>query len=881
MRWLRRVIGGAHALVRSERGERDLDDELRACLELAVDEKMRGGMSRAQATRAARLELGLVSVNSVKDRVRDVGWESTFDSIVKDVQYGVRTLRHAPGFTITACAALVLGIGLNASLFTLFNAVALRPWPVADPGRVVTANYVDAGGGTSGFGIAEYEYLRTHARTFAGLIAWRRSSGRTGSEDAGRPTPFAFVSGNYFDVLGLRMSHGRGFRPDEDRAGNPQAVAVIGHRFWERIFAGDAAIIGRTFRVDGVSFTVVGVAPQGFDGTEPPNVQNFWVPLASFRLLSANAADALSFLTNPSYCCSRLAGRLAPGVTRAQARAELEILSRQYRMPWNDPRLRDNALVLSGTNFLAQPGVKTSVKAVVALMFTAVILVLLLACANVGNLLLARALARQREFAIRLSLGASRRRVVRQLLTEGFILSCGAGAIAVVVAYGLPSMVVRAAVSSEIIPSGIVPDGRVLVFTLGIAVLSSLLFALAPALNATHAAMGTPVARREVTRTGRRLRSALLAAQLALSVVLLTSATLLVRGVQHAEREDPGFQVEGVFVVSLAFPGQAYDQERGRAFVSDVQAALNADGSLGPVALTNTVPLGDARNMTSVRLPGQDEKQSHIIQIEAVSPAYFNILRIPVVAGRQLEATDRSRGAITINEAMARRDWPASSPIGQTVVLGGRGDRPREIVGVVRNAETTALGTVDPVYYEITRGGLSTRLLLRTGTRDPTARVQAIVSGLDDRVRVSARPLASYRDGSLASSRVMALTAGAVALLALVLASVGVFGVFSYIVTERTREIGIRMAIGARAPQVIRLVFESTAWATVGGLAVGFGAAFVVSRFLTAQLYGMSRFDPIAYVAVGAVLAAAATFATWLPARRATRVDPATALRVE
>ena len=572
-----------------------------------------------------------------------------------------------------------------------------------------------------------------------------------------------------------------------------------------------------------------------------------------------------------------MAGRLAPGVTREQARAELEVLSRQFRTLWNEQALKNVPLVLSGTAFLAQPGLKASLVPMLALMFAAVMLVLLLACANVGNLLLARALARQREFAIRLSLGASRRRVVRQLLTEGFMLSCCAGTIALLVAYGLPAVIVRAAINEEV-PSGIAPDVRVLVFTLGIAALSCLLFALAPALKVTQAAMETLVARREVTRTGRRLRSALLAAQLAFSVILLGSASLLVRGVQQAQTQDPGFQVDDVFVVSLAFPGQAYDQARGRAFVSDLHTALKADDSFGSVAATNTVPLGNARNMTSFRLPGEDEKQSRMIQIEGVSPEYFTVLRIPVVAGRHLDATDRPGGAITINETMARRYWPDASPVGQTILFR---DGRREIVGIVRNAHTTGLDTVEPVYYELTAGGPSTRLLLRSQTSDPTPRVQTVVSGLDNRVAVQVRPLATYRDRSLEPSRVMALTAGAVGLLALVLASVGVFGVFSYVVHERTREIGIRMAIGAQAPQVIRVVLGSTAWATLGGLAGGFLASFVVSRFLTGQLYGVSRLDPTAYLMVATVLMVAATLATWLPARRATRVDPATALRVE
>lgn len=875
---MRSLVRRLRARIRYRRFDADLAEEIECHRAMKQRELEQAGLTSGEARFMSHREMGNVTL--ARERSRRVWIASWLDGLWQDVRYAFRSLRAQPSFTVTACTALVLGIGLNTSLFTFFNAVVLRPWSVADPGSVVTAHYVHAsasGRGTSGFGIAEYRYLRDHARTFSGLIAWRRSSARLGHEEIDRQTPFSFVSGNYFDVLGVRMRYGRGFLPAEDRAGNPQGVAVISHRFWERHFAGDAAIIGRMFRVDDVPFTIVGVAPPAFDGTDPPNAQSFWVPLAAFQMLSADPAAVLSLLTNPSHCCSRIAGRLAPGVTREQARAELEVLSRRFRTQWKDHTLKGDPLVLSATAFLAQPGVKPQVVPILALMFSAVMLVLLLACANVGNLLLARALARQREFAIRLSLGASRRRVVRQLLTEGFMLSCCAGIIALFVAYVLPPLIIRAAINDEV-PNGIAPDARVVVFTFLIAALACLLFALAPALKVTQAAMETLVARREVTRTGRRLRSALLAAQLSLSVILLASAGLLVRGVQQAQTRDPGFQVDGVFVVSLAFPGQSYDQARGRAFVSELYTALKENDSFGSVAMTNTVPLGDARNMTGFRLPGEDEKRSRTIQVESVSPEYFTVLSIPIVAGRHLDGTDRPGGAITINEAMARQYWPDASPIGQTIVFG---DLRREIVGVVRNAHTTGLDAIEPVYYELTPGGPTTRLLIRSRTSDPTPRVQTLVSALDSRVAVHARPLASYRDRSLEGSRVMALTAGAVGLLALVLASVGVFGVFSYVVHERTREIGIRMAIGARAPQVIRLVLGSTAWATLGGLAGGLIASFVVSRFLTGQLYGVSRLDPAAYAMVATVLTVAATLATWLPARRATRVDPATALRAE
>jgi predicted permease len=701
---MRSLLRRLRARIRYRRFDTDLAEEMEFHRSMKQRELERAGLTEAEATVESRREMGNVTL--ARERSREIWVVAWLDSLRQDVRYAFRSLRGQPGFTIAACSTLVLGIGLNTSLFTFSNAVALRPWSVADPGSVVMAHHVHpstSGRGTSGFGIAEYRYLRTHARTFSGLIAWRQSAARLGYEAIGRQTPFLFVSGNYFDVLDVPMMLGRGFLPDEDTVGAPEAIAVIGHRLWARHFGADATVVGQVFQIDDVPFTIVGVAPPSFDGTFPES-QSFWLPLAALPLLTTNPADAAGILTNPTHCCSRLAGRLAPGVAREQARAELEVLSRQFREPWSDESVRALPVVLTGTALLAQPDAKGFFGPMLALMFAAVLLVLLLACANVGNLLLARALARQREFAIRLSLGATRRRVVRQLLTEGFLLSCGAGTIAMLLAYALPSWIARAALDSDEIASRIAPDARVLAFTLAIAALACLLFALAPALKVTQAAMETLVARREVTRTGRRLRSVLLAAQLALSVILLASAGLLVRGVQEAQARDPGFQIDGVFVLSLAFPAQAYDQPRRRAFVSELHTALKADDSFGSVAVTNTVPLGNARNMTSFRLPGEDEKQSRMIQIESVSPEYFTVLRIPVVAGRHLGPTDRPGGAITINEAMARRYWADANPIGHTIVFG---DRRREIAGVVRNAYTTALDGVEPVYYEVTAGGPS------------------------------------------------------------------------------------------------------------------------------------------------------------------------------
>jgi predicted permease len=814
------------------------------------------------------------NVTRAREEARAIWIAPWIDSVRQDLVYAARSLRRQPAFTAAALAALVLAIGLNTSLFAIYNAVAVRPWSVADPWRMVKIFNQRPNGRLAGFSLVEYRDIRDHTRLFTGLIAKREDELAVGDGDAATRARMGFVSGNYFDVLGVPTLLGRAFLADEDRIGAPQAVCVIGYGLWQGRFAGDPGVVGRTLRVNETRFTIVGVAASDFTGTGTDR-ESLWIPLAAMPLVLADDGGvAHALLERPTSCCASLAGRLAPGVTREQARLELDQLSGDFR---RSVAQEVGHPVVRGTELLAQN--KGNQAAIVfTLMFGCTILVLLLACANVGNLFIARALARQKEIAVRLSLGASRARVIRQLLTESSLLAAIAGVIGVGIAFVLPDVLARAAFPGDFVPS-MSPDWTLLAFAGGLCALTCLLFGLAPAIRGTRVgAMALGDGGTNVTHAigaGFSLRGLLLGTQLAISLILLVGATLLARGAQHAGAQDMGFAIDDVTVASLELPARGFDKSRTAALVSDLATALRARQDLSPAALTLYEPLASSRSFVGVRLPGEAENQTRSVQEHRVSPEYFDVLGIPLIAGRALTQDDVHRNVALANQAMARELWPNANPVGQTLSTG------TEIIGIVRDAHTSGLDRVDPMMYKPLAADILPRILLRQPPGTAASALRTLVRDLDPRVGVKVEPLRVSFERWLATARVGAAVAGGVALLALGLAAIGVFGVFAFLVQARTPEIGLRMAIGAQPRQVVGFVLGSTAWATLGGVGVGLLGSIATSRVLQGQLYGINPFDPLAYALAAATLATAAGVATCVPALRATRIDPVTALRRE
>ena len=797
------------------------------------------------------------------------------ESFWRDLAYGVRGLWRERGFTVVALSALAVAIGLNTALFTVFNSIALRPWPVKDPGRVVNvARFVRDGpfaGNPEGFGVVEWRYLADHSKAFTGLLLTR--NGERVQMDS-RPLSLTWVTGSYFSVLGVEMVRGRGFLPEEDRPLAPEAVAVLNYVTWRNQFGGDPSIVGRSVRLDEIPFTIVGVAPESFAGTDP-NRADFWSPLSARRVLRPHDADVLPWLTSIKHCCSEMAGRIAPGYSREQAAAEVALLLSQVHGK-GDPQ-SGATVITRGTALLARSN-KPEIVPALAAMFLAMTLVLLLACANVGNLLLARAAARRTEIAVRLSLGGSRGRLIRQLLVESLALALGAAGLGLALAWSAPAMILARLVPDNAIAMN--PDWRVCAYTIGLAVLACLVFGLAPAFQATHGRIAGALKREAPLSFSRLpLRSILLAAQVAISVILLAGAGLLVRGLQRAQHQDPGFRIDSVTLATLELPAAAYSGQRAGVFSLQLQRSLAEAGGLPATGVASDAPMANSRSWTTLRLTGEAHGRERMVQIHRVSAGYFEALGIPLVAGRNFALADASRNVALLNETVARRLFGTASAVGKTIESN---DKTWEIVGVVKDAYTTDLSAIQPTLYWPENGSFGIpQILIADANPAVRNRIAAIVHGLEPKGRVIFAPLSDNVRAALEPTRYAALLAGALGLLALALASIGMSGVFAYMVRQRTREIGLRMALGAHPAQVVRLVLGSNLRALAWGLVIGLAGAFAATRLVRSMMNGVSPFDPLAYAAVFALLIAAAAAASALPARRAARVDPLTALRWE
>ena len=548
----------------------DLDEEIELHRALTEQRLAREGLPPEEARRRSRRTLGNVTL--AREDARAVWIPPSVDSVRQDVTFAVRALVRQPGFTVVAVGTLAAGIGLNTALFTVFNALALRPWPVHEPERMVTIFNMSprdirarGGGRPYGFSLDEVSYFESHARSAHGFIAARSGGGdkTLGEDDA----PVAWVSGNYFTVLGVEMAHGRGFQPHEDRLESPVPVAVLSHGYWQRRFAGNPATVGQEVRFEDLSFTVVGIASPAFTGTTIERV-DVWMPLATTPLLRPDDRWVRNVLQQPKNCCLAVSARLAPGATAEQAQTELTLLDRQYRGSAVTPQDR---VVVSGTQFMSGPNAEAP--ALFRPMFGGVLLVLLLACANVGNLLIARGAARAREIAIRLSLGASRTRLVRQLLTESVVLAMLGGVGGLLLASWLPSRLL--AFSRTATALQINPDAPVLAFAFGLAVVATLFFGLAPALHATRTNVSRAL--NESTHPGSRLRlrNTLLAVQVCAATVLLVSAGLLLRAVHDASTRSLGYSLENLALVTFELPQRGFDAERSALAAHQVAADLS------------------------------------------------------------------------------------------------------------------------------------------------------------------------------------------------------------------------------------------------------------------------------------------------------------------
>jgi predicted permease len=792
-------------------------------------------------------------------------------SVRQDLRYAVRSLAGQPSFTAMAMLALVLGIGLNTAVFTVINALLTRPWDVPEPGRVVNVH------DTRWFGLsaAAARYLDENGRTVEGVLATRTYRAEIGGGQPNAISRAAFVTANYFDVLHVDMAVGRGFFPDEDVAGAAVTVGVISHGLWVREYAASPDVLGSTVRLEGVPFTVIGVAAQSFGGTDTERT-DLWVPLATYPVVRTGDPAAVALLTDPNRCCVDVSARLTAGVSRDQAQDELGALFQQY----STAIARDGAfarrpgeILLTGTALLDHPLRRQLLAPMLAVAAAAFASILLLACANVGNLLLARGTLRRREIAVRSALGAGRWRVVRQLLTESVLLAGLASAIGLGLAAVLPGAVLRFA--GGVIPDNvsISPDLRVLGFAIVVALVSAVAFGLLPAVRTTGTNANDALKQQNAQVSPRaRLRGVLLGMQVAISVLLLLAAALLVRGVDRARSLELGFDTTGSTALRVTLPPNAYDLAQEAAFYDNVVASLEAAGV--PAAVSMLLPLGERWENTGFGAPCDTDR----IVTQRVSPGFFEVLHIPIVAGSTLRAGGAGPESMVVDESLARACWGGRNPIGENVIILGR---VHQVVGVVRDAQLQRIGLVQPTYYApfIPDGNLVSGPAFVLVPSAFAAAAAARIRLLDPRAAAEPIPLTEQVDRSLGRSANVARIAGALGLLALVLATVGVYGMISYSVEHQRREIGLRIALGAGPRQIVAMVVRLNGLAVAVGSIVGLVLAAAASQILRSQLYGLSPLDPVAYLAVVALLALAALAASALPARRASRTDPAAVLR--
>lgn len=859
--------------------ERDLAREIDVHRAMKQDELERSGVATADARAAAARALGNVTL--AREDARAIWIARWAEHLWQDLRYALRGLRRQPLFAITAIGILGLSTGLLTTVVLVADATFLRPWRVPDPLAVFYIRPVARlASDLQAVRASEYFFVREQTKAWQGLVMTVDGSEEDLQFANGAVTSAGtlYVSSNYFAALGMPLFMGTGFTAADDDMTAPRDAVIISHRIWREILNSDPAAIGstvRTLRARERPFTVVGIAPKGFvDGHDSRN--EVWMPLPLRFGTTPGARQAYLDPRHSVPGSMRFVGRLADGVTPSQGLEELIRLSNGYRSSANIEhtrfRLVDTRPISTGDRDSFY---------MMLIIAGALLLVQLLACANVGNLLLARALARQREIAVRLSLGAGRMRIVRQLLTESAVLIVIAACLGLAMAFAVPRVVIAVFPEWEQRPEFYGPGVATFLVLIAMAVLCTLVAGLAPALRATGGGLAAVAGNRYGQAPGGvRLRRILLVAQVALATVLLSGAGLLTRGLAHAMSVDIGFPVAEFQELTVDLPGAGNQRARRAAFYKALFDETRAEG-WPPVALTEVLPIEDSRNSLFVQLPAPSGPRFVILRSRGVSANYFEVLGVPLLAGR-MPAPDSAGREVVLTQLAATLLWPHERPIGKTFATGldARQAVTRTVVGLVRDLPTRSVVESEPAAYSMTD---HFRPLFLVRSHDPgvVSRIRTIAQSLDPVATVSARPLTGMIADSLFFARIGSQIAWSIGAIGLLLATIGAFGVFAYAVEERRREVGIRMALGARAPQVVALVLRNTQTTVAIGLAVGMVLAGAAAPLLRSYLYGLSPYDPIAYAQVAVILAGAAALATWLPARRATRVDPAEALRAE
>lgn len=900
MNWLRQILSRFHAFFGSAQLDGELDAEMSAHLAFATEENLQRGLPPSEARRRALIHFG--GPQQSKERHREARGLPFLESFLQDFRFALRMLWKSPAFTTIAVLTLALGIGANTTIFTVVNAILLNPLPVKDIARVVELDTVDSKtrvttANTTKLGMsypnfqdyAKQDQVFSRLSCIVGPLPLTWSNGAEAKQIQGE-----MVSANYFDMLGIHPATGRFFLPDEDTKPGGNNVVVLSYSLWTNKFGSDPTIVGKTLTLNATTYMVVGVAPRGFQGTFTfANAEQVWVPVSMYpEILAGFFRDNFN---DRRFLATAVVGRLKDGVGVPSAEASLKTLAAHLESEF--PKDNGGRSVALTPLAEAAVGVNNRGQFTLAggLMMGVVGLVLLIACVNLANLLLARAARREKEIGVRVAMGAGRGRVIQQLLTESMVLAFLSALVGLAIAYGgravlwsfRPPFIVNADIDLSF-------DSRVLFFTFSIALLTALFIGLVPAIKAAKPDVI------EVLKVGGRggsvawtsspFRSLLVVTEIALALVALVGAGLFIRSMQAAQRIDPGFEAKHLFVMAFDLGALHYQEGQGQQFYRMAIERAKASPGVESATVASNLPLAGGFART-VFPEGQDETSGYrgtLTQLDDIAPNYFKTLRIPLLSGREFDDSDRvnTKKVVIASEAMAKHFWPNENALGKRFHFFGETEL-REIVGIVRDSVVNNIGEEPQplAYLPLTQDYAPfVTLQVRTSGR-PEAVISAVrgqVQSLDPNLAITnVNTIEELVDQGLWAPRMGAGLLAVFGGLALVLAVIGVYGVLSYSVNQQTREIGIRMAMGAQTGRVLSLVVGQGMKLAGAGLALGLLGAFTAMRLLSSLLFSVSAHDPLTFGGVALILALASVMACYVPARRATKVDPIVALRYE
>jgi len=915
MNLLNNLKTGLKSLFQKQRVDRELNEELQSYLEASAAHKRSSGIDPKAARRLAKVEMG--SQGSVKHRVWTSRWESNLDNLFADLRLGIRSLAKSPGFTLVALLSLALGIGANTAIFTLLNAILLRPLPVQNPQQLTLFGDGRAAGSTStlpngSWRLFSYPFFREFIQkqqSFSGIAAVNSIQFTIQSSIAGAtyaPAHIDLISGSYFSVLGISPFLGRAISEDDNKAAGAGPVAVASYGWFQRHFNGDPSALGKVVRIQSHDYTLVGVARPGFFGVTVGQSTDLWIPLSMEKEIS----PGWNGLDNKLFQSLLLIGRLKPGVTSDQANSATNLLFKQIlRSDYvgATPSQKDlDSIQHASIDLTPAANGVSRLRRIFSLplkiLMTIVALVLLIACANIANMLLARGVARAREIAVRMAIGATRGRIVVQLLTESAVLAFTGAAIGVALAWKASAALLAMALPSpDPIPIDLTPGLPVLGFTLAVTVFTALLFGMIPAFKATRLEL-TPAlkeGRGSAASTRSKLARSLIAGQIALSVLLLVAATLFLRSLINLTSIPTGFDKHNVLVFSMD-SSIANLRQNDPDEIKSVQLQEQIESRVQTIPGVQSTSFAfftfnDGMWGNDVLFQGIPRTQDNggPVSFNNVGNGFFSTMNIPLIAGRTFNAHDThaSQQVAVINQTMAHRFFPTGSPIGRHF---GMNDDPAhsndiEVIGIVKDAKYGDLDepTTMAAYFPCTQhtgfyGNFLIRFAPGTNSGQIIAQTRSLVAQINPNILItSVSSLEELVDRSIATQSLIARLSTFFGILAVFLASIGIYGLMSYSVARRTNEIGIRLALGAQTGTLLWMVLRETLTLLAIGLAVGVPITLASTSIIKSQLYELSPLDPIAIASAIVIIAAMTVLAAWLPARRASKVDPMVALRCD